>query len=283
MTVAGETSAESSLECFSPSARDGVSSFVFAHDGVPPVRVFAYVPRTLSRRTRLLVVMHGRLRNAGACLWAWSAWAARSDHVVLAPRFGHHGWPGWRSYNLGNVLSKRDGRSAVVPASRWAFTVVEALAARVRLQLDLADERFALWGHSAGAQFVHRFLLFRPQAKVRVAVAAGCGWYTAPDPAVPFPYGTAHPELPIGELRDYVSQPLVLMCGSADTARDADLRVTRRADAQGPSRSARAAFMLSAARAVDAGSRWRLVDVPGVGHDARRMAAAAQALWGTWP
>lgn len=277
--AAAETWAPAFPALLPPLAREGHSTFTFAPDGPPPVRVFAYVPPALSRRTRLLVVMHGRLRNAGDYLGAWAAWAARSDHVVLAPCFDRHGWPGVRGYNLGNVLSRRNGRSAVVPSGRWAFTVVETLVAHVRLQLELADDRFALWGHSAGGQFVHRFLLFRPRAKIRLAVAAGCGWYTAPDPAATFPYGTAHAALPIGDLRAYVAQPLVLMRGGDDTARDTGLRVTRRADAQGPNRHARAAFMLAAAKRLDAGTRWRLVDVPGVGHDAARMAAAAQALW----
>lgn len=263
------------------AGRDRISSFLFVFGEAPPVWVLAYVPPSLSRRTRAVVVMHGRLRNAPDYLRTWTAWAAETDHVVLTPCFDQVGWPGTRGYNLGNVFSSRDGRSRRVPDHRWAFTVVEALYAGVRLRLGLEDERFALWGHSAGGQFVHRLLLFRPEAKVRTAIAAGCGWFTVPDPETRFPYGTAHPlfSFTSEKLRDFVSKPLVLMRGCDDTSRDRDLRVSPLADAQGPNRYARAGFMDAAAKALDPRSPWRLVDVPGVGHDAVRMAAAAQEWW----
>ena len=48
---------------------------------------------------------------------------------------------------------------------------------------------YLLYGHSAGAQFVHRYLYFVPEARVAKVVAANAGWWTLPDLAVGFPYG----------------------------------------------------------------------------------------------
>jgi pimeloyl-ACP methyl ester carboxylesterase len=73
--------------------------------------------------------------------------------------------------------------------------VLERLVATLRSELGLADEAFDLWGHSAGAQFAHRFALFRPAAPVRRIVAAGAGWYTTPDLELDFPYGLRHEQL----------------------------------------------------------------------------------------
>jgi len=262
-------------------ASDRRSAFLFAHGDAAPVLTYAYVPPAVSERTRVAVVMHGKLRNAAEYLEPWIAWAADTDQIVLAPCFDRARWPGSRGYNLGNVFSGPDGGGERLPESRWSFTVVEALHERVRVEFGLEDDRFALWGHSAGGQFVHRFLLFRPQAKVRAAIASGCGWFTTPDARVGFPYGLRHPlfSLSAAAVRAYVAKPLVLMRGTRDTDRDDDLRTTRGADRQGPNRYARAGHMQAVAQAVDPSSPWRLVDVPGVAHDGTRMASAAQEWW----
>jgi poly(3-hydroxybutyrate) depolymerase len=258
-----------------------VTTFDFLPAEAPPVRVFIAVPQRVSARTRIMVVLHGTLRNADEYVHAWPGWAARTGHVVVAPEFDRRRWPGGRSYNLGNVFSDSGGRGELVPEGRWAFTVVEELVGWVRRVLKLPEEAFALWGHSAGAQFIHRFLLFRPRAPVQVAFAAGCGWFTLPDAGRRFPYGLRHPLLRFGaqELEDYLRRPLVIMRAELDTERDVHLRTTRGAERQGRNRFERAGRAYEVAQALDAGCRWRLVTVPGVGHDWVEMARAAQELW----
>jgi poly(3-hydroxybutyrate) depolymerase len=257
-----------------------VTSFVFSPMEAPPLRTYVVVPPGVCPRSRVAVVLHGTLRNADEYAAAWRAWAARRDHVVLAPEFDRNHWPG-SAFALGNVFSGRGGRGELLPEGRWGFTVIEELVAWIRRHFALADEGFALWGHSAGAQFVHRFLLFRPKAPVRVAFAAGCGWFTLPDVGVRFPYGLRHPLLGFGEreLRAYLDQPLVIMRAERDTERDEHLRTTRRAERQGRNRFERAGHAFAVARAFDAACRWRLVTVPGIGHDGMEMARATQELW----
>lgn len=266
-------SALASPSSFAPGER---CCFSFRAPGAAPVLAYLYVPTGLSASTRVVVVMHGTMRNAHEYIDGWTAWAEHNDHVILAPRFHRAGWPGSRSYHLGNVL--RDG--ARTHESSWAFTTVEALHDRVRSELCLDDPSFALWGHSAGGQFVHRFLLFRPHARIRAAIAAGCGWFTVPDLGTRFPYGLRHPVLGFGEddaLR-YVRTPLTIMRGTLDTVRDAHLRTSRAAEAQGRNRYERAGHAHRAARRLDPSSSWRLTDVPGVGHDWTAMAPVAQAI-----
>lgn len=248
--------------------------------GRPPVRTWAVLPPTLGPASRLVIVVHGTLRNAEEYLRSWVAWACEHDRVVLAPRFDPAGWRGPRRFSQGNVVGPaRHGRPRL-PESQWSFSVVEDLHRSVRDGLGLADDRFDLWGHSAGAQFVHRFALFKPAAPVRSVIAAGAGWYTLPDPEIDFPYGARHPDLGLGAaaLRAWTGQPLVLMRGELDRLRDEHLRVTPQADAQGPHRWARAETMLRAGRRLDPACRWTLVDVPGAAHDERQMAPAAQEL-----
>ena len=69
---------------------------------------------------------------------------------------------------------------------------------------------YYLYGHSAGAQFVHRHLAFigaggNPLRVIR-AVAANAGFYTVPDFQVPFPFGFGGTESVMSEedLRNYL-------------------------------------------------------------------------------
>jgi alpha-beta hydrolase superfamily lysophospholipase len=256
-------------------------SFTHASTGNPAVRVWLAVPPCLGAQTRLVVVMHGVRRNAHEYAAEWADWAAHTDHVVAVPQFDREGWGGANGYNLGNVLGKRGESPVLNPVARWSFTVLDEIQARVVRRLGIADERFVLWGHSAGAQFAHRFPLFRPRAKLRAVIVAGCGWFTLPDPELDFPYGTRHPLLDLSRRRllDWTRRPLVLMRGTQDVTWDPHLRTTPEAEAQGVNRFERAGCMLRRARALDPICRWRLVDVPGVDHDHMKMIPATQACW----
>jgi hypothetical protein len=224
----------------------------------------------------LTVVMHGVLRNGAEYARRWAPFAARGDRVVLAPEFDALRWRGARGYNLGNVV---DGR-ALNPPARWAFTVLEGVIGAARERFAVPDGELDIFGHSAGAQFVHRFLLFRPDAPVRRAIAAGAGWYTAPDLSAPWPYGLKHPALSFtdADLARYAARDVVLLRGGADVHRDANLRTSEQALAQGANRYERAAWMLEQVRRIDPGSPWRLIDVPGVGHDDTAVAPTAWDL-----
>jgi pimeloyl-ACP methyl ester carboxylesterase len=265
------------------SSGGAVWSFIHLSGPNPAVRVWLATPPSLGPRTRLVVVMHGVRRNADEYVARWADWAARTDHVVAAPHFDSERWGGANGYNLGNVLTGKGGSAALNPVGRWSFTVVDEIQTGIRRRLGLADERFVLWGHSAGAQFAHRFPLFRPQAKLRAVLVAGGGWFMLPDPNIDFPYGPRHPLLGFSrrDLRDWTRRPLVLMRGALDLERDPDLRTTPEAEAQGATRFERAGRMLERAQALDSDCRWRLVDVPGVDHDYLKMIPATQARWDT--
>lgn len=225
------------------------------------------LPDSPGRASRLTVVLHGTERNAADYRDAWTRFARDHDRIVVCPEFDHAGWPGAAGYVLGNMTGR--------PASEWVFSQVTAVAEAAAERFGLADRRFDLWGHSAGAQVVHRYTLFQPEAPLRTAIAANAGWYSLPGPDR-WPYGTR--DVDPGLVRRWPDAPLVLMRGALDVERDATLRVTPRADRQGPNRFTRAATMLAAGRAVDPACRWELHDVPGVAHVFAGMAAAAQRL-----
>jgi hypothetical protein len=255
-------------------------SIMYKSRGNPDVQTYVCVPPTLSPATKIVVVIAGQQRDADAYLDSWIAWASRNDYIALAPQFDEAHWPGSRGYMLGNVFTGEDAAGRRNPESRWSFTIIEGIHQTVRNGFGISDKLYDLFGHSAGAQFVHRFLLFKPNASVRNAIAANAGWYTVPDSGIPFSYGLKHPLLPLTQ-RDLISwtdKNLIILRGTADINSDHNLRVTPEANAQGKNRYERAAYMIEKARSVNAHTRWELIDVPGADHHQKKMAPTAQEL-----
>lgn len=254
--------------------------FTYRSAGNPDVRVYAVFPSTLSAATRVLMAMHGNSRTASSYADTWRSWATSQDYIVLCPHYDEVNWPTTGMYQMGNVFDEDDCDGAMNPEERWTFTINLGIHQQVREGFALIDPRFDLWGFSGGGQYVHRFMLFKPDAPVRLAIAAGSGWYTAPDDHIDCPYGPDHALLDFAhkDVLSWTNRDMVIMVGTADTLRDEDLRVTTRADAQGRNRFERAGYMVSKAFAFNPTTRWRRVDVPGAGHESKPMALAAQSV-----
>jgi pimeloyl-ACP methyl ester carboxylesterase len=140
-----------------------------------------------------------------------------------------------------------------------------------------------LYGHSAGGQFVHRLVLFMPEARYQRAIAANPGFYTFPTPDVAYPYGMEGTPLQTGISNTVFERNFVLMLGTKDTNRhNSVLRKTPQADRQGVNRFERGRNYFKAAQEVaqrgKAKFNWQLVEVPGVGHSDVGMAQPAATI-----
>ncbi|MEZ5345705.1 MAG: hypothetical protein R2681_09145 [Pyrinomonadaceae bacterium] len=263
---------EFTVRVFEPNK---ISSFLYKTELNPPVRAYIYVPKSLSAKTRFIMVMHGLSRNADDYIASWEKWAGKNDYIAVAPLFDAKNWKGAAKYNNGNIITS-DGLK--VRQKKWSFQLVDDLHSLVSKGFGLDNDYYDLFGHSAGGQFVHRFMLFLPKAKVRVALAANPGWYTLPDLEQEFPYGLKHEKLSFtnADLLNWTKRNVMILRGTDDILRTDNLQKTPEADAQGQNRFERAAFMYDKIKTLDPGTNWRLIEAPKVGHDQTRMAIAAQ-------
>ena len=225
----------------------------------------------------VVFVMHGVRRNADEYRDQWHDLAEAHRFLLVVPEFSDANFPEAEGYNYGNVYGP-DGE--IQPRSVWAFEAIEPIFDEVRRRFGVTAEGYALYGHSAGAQFVHRFLFHVPEARVTRAVAANAGWYTLPDLEMAFPYGLQGSVVGSDRLRRALQLPLTVLLGEEDIDPEhPSLRRTPEALAQGPHRYARGqAFYESgraAAQRLGVPFGWRLATVPGADHDNRKMAPAA--------
>ncbi len=246
-------------------------------DPLGPIPLHLYRSAGFRRGGRVVIVHHGVLRNAADYCRFWYDAAESHDLLVVAPEFAAGAFPGPERYNDGGVLAaggSATGRDA------WAYGAAARLIARLG---PLAGE-IRVFGHSAGSQFAHRMLATLQPKGLTGLIAANAGWYTLPTLARPFPEGLGGIGLGKADLAAFLAFPLVILAGDADTQTTGEhLPSHPEASRQGAHRFARAQAFHAAGQAEAARHglpcAWRLVIVPGVGHEGETMSKAAAAFW----
>ncbi len=254
--------------------------FVFAGWAGPPLPVWYQLPDTVTPATPVVVVMHGVGRDADRYRDEWADLAQDNGFIVIVPEYSKADFPDSRGYNTGYFV-KKDGTPR--PRNLWSYAAIEPLFDEARERFGTSVPRYTLYGHSAGAQFVHRFVMLMPEARIEQAIAANAGWYMMPDPATAFPYGIKGAPIGPETLKAALAKPMTLMLGTADNDPAAtNFRTTPEANQQGPHRYARGLAFYAAGRKAAAQSGasfgWRMEPVPGVGHSNGLMAQAAARL-----
>lgn len=238
------------------------------------VRLFYYVPQNATATTPIVLVFHGAERNALEYRNALVNKANALGFIAVVPEFSEVNFPDVNGYNLGNVYLDGDQPSpaTLYPESKWAFSLVEPIFSFVKNKTKNNSAKYHIIGHSAGAQFVHRFLFFKPSARFDRVIVSAAGWYTATSPNITFPYGFLGSPLANLNLEPLFQHKIIVQVGTSDNNPNAStLRHTPEADAQGLHRLARAQYFYNTAY-VMADSlglpfNWELRLIPGLNHD----------------
>lgn len=236
-----------------------------------PMNVFLHRPATWQPGGAVVVVMHGMDRNAAGYRDAWSAHAEAHGFLLICPEFSAAKFPGVRYFNYGNAQAAE---------AAWTFFALDRAVGAVLAGLGAAPTAFALYGHSAGAQFVHRYLLLTGAPHARRVIIANAGWYSWPSFGIGFPHGLGESAATEAGLRAALARPVTILLGDQDTdPHHHQLRRDAETDRQGLHRFARGQNFFAAAQAVAAASGtpfgWALDTVPGAAHSNAGMARAA--------
>lgn len=239
-----------------------------------PFKVATYRPAACSPEL-LLVVFHGIGRDAGPYRDHAQPLADRLCAFIVAPEFDKERFPR-DLYQFGGIAPA----GQYVPPGARPVDLVAPLVAWARQAAGKAALPYVLVGHSAGAQFVGRVAAFTPTDAVRIVIANPSTW-VMPNTVDDVPNGFGGVPDADQALRAYLALPILVLLGQDDTG-SRYLDVSPKAMAQGPYRLARGRNAFNAAKAM-AGSHgwtfgWRLVEVPGVGHNAANMFKAEPTI-----
>lgn len=252
-------------------AGDGDQIFSVRGWGGPPILVRAHRPPGVPATARTVIALHGVERNGERTFETWRRLADEYGFIAIIPEFSARRFPG-ETYAQGRAL----------PSGASSFDAVEPIFSTARRRLKLTGNRYSLFGHSAGAQFVHRFILLHPEARWDHAVVANAGWYTMPTSLEPWPYGLGGTGARTADLRALLGKSVIIELGDADTNPYAEnLEHNLWVDRQGINRLQRGFTFYTSARDLAKREgvpfRWRLAVIPGLGHDSVRAAEVAAA------
>lgn len=240
--------------------------------------------RFVSTTGRIWFVMHGIKRNAEDYVKAAAPVAERVNGLLVVVEFSRFRYPSGADYTLGvTTRGPPDGRA--LKEGRWrnpdmyVYSEIERLFGLLTNALGGHQPGYYLFGHSAGAQFVHRMLTFLPNARVLGAVAANAGWYTLPvhgdAPQFTMPYGLEGTPVDEFVVKTLLARQLTILLSELDTAtgeEDENVRDTRSAQSQGKNRFERGKnyFELGQREAQRLGTafNWRLATVHKADHRA---------------
>lgn len=190
----------------------GTTSF-FACRADPRFSYCLYVPKGFSEhetdRRRLIVVLHGSLRNAESYRNDYVAFGEETNTVILAPLFPS----GVVDYN--DIHNYKFIRFHGIRFDHLLLAMVDEVAEKYRLDA----ERFLIHGFSGGGQFLHRFFYLHPKRLRGVSIGAP-GMVTLINPGKDWWVGTRNFENTFGssiDLEAIRSVPVQLVIGAEDT------------------------------------------------------------------
>jgi len=247
----------------------------------PSFSVRMFSPDDANVETKIVIVMHGASRDAQRYYKDWKALAKEHNLIIVVPEFTKQSFQKSARYNLGHVFDPNTGRQRA--EELWTFSAIEPLFDAVVARIVGEQTSYTIYGHSAGSQFVHRFMYYKPDARVDRYIAANAGWYTLPVMDFKYPYGFVDSGLGDTDLPEIFSKPLFILLGRKDTDPDAkSLRKTAEAERQGPNRLVRGLTMYREAKAMadelGAPFNWQLFVVNGADHDNAKMAPVAAEI-----
>jgi poly(3-hydroxybutyrate) depolymerase len=126
-------------------------------------------PRDFDTGIPVLFVHHGVRRNGGDYRDYWLDLVDETGVLAICVEFSEASFPDHLSYQFGNLHDQSGTPNA---RQEWTFGVVERLFEALPAQGITTRQRYGLFGHSAGGQFVHRMLSFGFRDRVAIAVSA---------------------------------------------------------------------------------------------------------------
>ncbi|PWL39897.1 hypothetical protein DKG77_03440 [Flagellimonas aquimarina] len=263
------------------------------------ITIFYHRPVNFTQNSKILMVIPGAGRNGDDYRDSWIETSEKHSVLIISPSYPEKEY-NYGDYHLGGVvkdlnlskgISFKKGTNQVLVDENivlfninnkkedWIYDDFDRIFEMVKRATKSRQKKYDLFGHSAGGQILHRFVLFSPNSKANKILASNAGTYTLPDYKENYPFGMKNVDA--RKLRASFKKELVLFLGELDNESETRGRMLRSktADIQGTHRLARGKYFCSysteAAKNLGMKFNWKLEVIANVGHNQKKMAEFA--------
>ena len=251
-------------------------TFIFEDPG--DFDYMVYQPESFSPGNGVIIAVHGNDRTVVSYYHNFTRMADDHSVLLIVPYFNETEWNGYQR------VFTEDFR---------ADTFLKNIITSVATETGADATVLYFYGHSAGGQFSHRYILAHPEDIVRAVISAP-GWWTFLREDWLWAYGIGItdviPDDVIFDLDEinYVRKKVIV--GELDTLRDSSLNQSERADLQGLNRVERSAYwvnqmnLYSFERGLDSYLRYEII--PALGHSGSwsvKESIVEEFLFGDYP
>ena len=252
-----------------------LDKFTFQNWSKPNLDVFYHLPDVIDENTKILFIVHGNSRNADDYLKVWIKLSEGKNVALFAPHFKRN------SFISFNTLQMSTSNGVIrTNTDLYLNNSIDTLFEFIKFKFNLKSKRYDIYGHSAGAQFVHRYLLMSKDPQVNIAVAANAGWYTFLNGA-DFPYGVKNTPISLSDnnVKKFLSMDLHILIGSNDIDVNSSINKSNGAQNQGLNRFQRAKNFFEYTESIveqnNLEFNWQYQVVSGAPHSNKVMSRAA--------
>lgn len=243
------------------------------------VELFYTLPEEINNQTQVLFIIHGGARDSEKYLDIWKKFTDDKNIILVAPEFKRADYEDYEYLNISDdygVLNKN--------LNEHLHNSLSIFFSFFKSKYNLEIDTYKLYGHSGGAQFVHRLLLFSDYDNVSSAVIAGAGSYTFLNNEN-YPYGLKESNhLSDKKIKRYLSQRVTFLIGNQDIKK---FESSKKNNIQGKAMQGNNRFevginyfnnLITVSERQKIPLRWKFQIAKGVAHDNEKMSLLASEI-----
>lgn len=243
------------------------------------VELFYTLPEEINNETQVLFIIHGGARNPEKYLDIWKEFTKHKNIILVAPEFKRADYEDYEYLNISDdygVLNKN--------LNEHLHNSLAIFFSFFKSKYNLEIDTYKLYGHSGGAQFAHRLLLFSDYDNVSSAVIAAAGTYTFLNNEN-YPYGLKESNhLSDKKIKRYLSQRVTFLIGNQDIKK---FESSKKNNIQGKAMQGNNRFegginyfnnLITVSEKQKIPLRWKFQIAKGVGHDNEKMSLLASEI-----
>lgn len=243
------------------------------------VELFYTLPEEINNQTQVLFIVHGGARDSEKYLDIWKKFTEHKNIILVAPEFKRADYEDYEYLNISDdygVLNKN--------LNEHLHNSLSIFFSFFKSKYNLEIDTYKLYGHSGGAQFVHRLLLFSDYDNVSSAVIAGARSYTFLNNEN-YPYGLKESNhLSDKKIKRYLSQRVTFLIGNQDIKK---FESSKKNNIQGKAMQGNNRFevginyfnnLITVSERQKIPLRWKFQIAKGVAHDNEKMSLLASKI-----